>query len=282
VGRLASGGENGVAVGYLASCDNYGVAVGRQAAATFSGVAVGDAANGDNYGVAVGYLTDGNDYGVAVGRAAIGTNYGVAVGRSANGANYGVAVGYNSSAVSNSVAIGQNVANTEPNSTKIKGTLNMGGQAVTNVDYVQTTGGVQIVCAFSARPSTPQTLIASWNIVNFGTEIIDVGGKFASPYWTPPKGWCQTATRISLIGGAANWSGRVIIDLGRNSVSTWKNMNETLLASSISIVQGGSTIFYNDNATNRFFISLFQGLGESMTNNVNFRLDHFSGVWLGP
>jgi len=132
VGKFANGGNIGVGIGQSANGFGNGVAVGRQADGSGSAVSVGYQSKGSTYGVAVGYNADGYNYGVAVGYNADGYNYGVAVGHNADGYNYGVAVGYNSSAVSNSVAIGQNVANTEPNSTKIKGTLNMGGNDITN------------------------------------------------------------------------------------------------------------------------------------------------------
>lgn len=135
IGVLANGSVNGTAIGYLADGNWMGVAVGFNTKGFKYGVGIGNSTTATNEGVGIGDGCNGNNWGTAIGAQADAWTYGVAVGDEAWGVVYGTAIGAKSSAVSNSVAIGYGVANAEPNSTMLKGNLNMQGNTVSNASY---------------------------------------------------------------------------------------------------------------------------------------------------
>jgi len=260
-----------VSVGRKAESGIYGTAVGWDADASTSGAVVGWATIGYESGVAIGRSANGANSGVAIGRSANGANSGVAIGRYAEGANYGVAVGYNSSAVSNSVAIGQSVTNTEPNSTKIKGSLNMDGQAVTNVSALQITGtsptNGAVWIATNTAGQGEWTVFpgiyaenagtwvsgADWVNATFPTVVNQIEGTWDGTNWTPGVlGYIAIKAR-----------GSVPVALTRSKTQLLKNA--LVVAASLDISTGsggewsGMFVSYNDATTNKYKIQVLLG-----------------------
>ena len=216
--------ETSVAAGQNADGSNAGAAIGRDADGSGYGAAMGDGADGNDHGVGIGTSANGSDDGVAVGASANGIDYGVAIGKSAIGTNYGTAIGSSATAVSNSVAIGYGVVNTEPNSTMIRGTLNMGGQAVTNANFVsytnkstayiavdsQTTNITPLVVTgvgFRAKAMVMNTYVYARELSSEG--FVDSGGAQGGGNFSARSGMFDNAglvSRLKLTGGDHNVS----------------------------------------------------------------------------
>ncbi len=191
-----------VAVGKSANAAGLGSVVGYGAIGSDYGAVLGYNADGSMAGAAIGMYANGSFEGVAVGDYAKGFNCGVAIGTHAFGTNYAVAVGPFSSAVSNSVAIGYGVANAKPNTTKIKGNLNMAGSDITNVINISvsnlylsdTNGNPQKAIAMSDPPSDGSTYgrkNGDWiNITGVsGPGVVPVGTIMMYGTNTAPAGW---------------------------------------------------------------------------------------------
>lgn len=109
VGRSASSGSAGVAVGYRAN-GYCGAAVGASSTGSLYSAAVGRQSFATDYAAALGSWATASNGGVAVGAYAKGYTYSVAVGRNANSSPRGVAVGFNAHAWDTGVAIGNNAS----------------------------------------------------------------------------------------------------------------------------------------------------------------------------
>lgn len=204
IGGAANGSVAGATVGYAANGATYGASLGSYADGATYGAVLGAYANGASYGAALGAYADGATYGAALGYNSHGASNSVAIGNNATGQLYGVGIGYNASSMNGGVAIGSNVVNTEANSTKLYGTLNMAGSPITNASGLQIvgssplTGAVWIAtdssgqgkwssnCAFSVY------LSATWNFTNgvdrgpiyFDSENYDYGNNFNTSTYT--------------------------------------------------------------------------------------------------
>ena len=243
-----------VAIGESANGSLGGATVGKLANSYEFGAAIGGYSDGSDYGAAVGQNANGKTYGVAVGHQASGINHGVAIGYIADGDNYGVAVGYNSSAVSNSVAIGQSVTNTEPNSTKLIGNLNMAGNLVTNAPnliYTNTpayTNTKALAAAALPASETNALSVTDLQITGLsGNGVVPVGAVMQYISSNAPAGWllCDgsaVGTNVysalfavlgTTYGGATtnmnlpDLRGRVAVGMGAGPTLTERNLSAT-------------------------------------------------------
>ncbi|MFA5401282.1 MAG: tail fiber protein [Dehalococcoidia bacterium] len=255
VGNNANGTNYGVAVGLSTYGQNYGVAGGTRSKSQNYGVAIGSShqdaffTEGTNYGIAVGSQTLGSRFGVAVGTAARGhdygvaigctdsqlvwnsvgtkgTNYGVAIGNRASGSDYGVAIGAMSAAASNSVVIGSNITNTEPNSTKIKGNLNMAGAAITGAANIE----AQSVTLPNSGPGlVPAGCIMQWpgtNNIPVGWMVCDgraiTNSAYPALYEALGPVW-QSSTYVRKL---PNLQSRVVVGAGQGSDLSLRTVGE--------------------------------------------------------
>jgi hypothetical protein len=280
------GSASEVIIGQGANGDGVeGVAIGKTADVGIYGVAIGGGGNGGQGGVAVGRATDAKVYGVALGYAAVGTNHAVAIGRGTEAGNYGVAIGWESEAsdsgvalgdtslaYSNAVAIGYQVVNTEPNSTKIKGNLNMAGAAITNVGYIQSSLPKMWVMSTNAWAyASGENYLTHWDHVGYL-----VGGSFTDDtYWCPGVvGWVTMNVFLSGASPSA-YSGGLGLRLYKNGTYSARPGWHMALVNNPS--GGFSTIntswlFFNDNATNRMWLRYYNGTGITLTNNINYTI----------
>jgi hypothetical protein len=261
-----------IAIGTGADANHWGTAVGpywyASAVASTCGVAVGGAANGTYYGTALGQLANGIDYGVAI-------------GNSATGQHYAVSVGYNSFAASNAVAIGNCVTNDVPNSTCVKGDLNMRNNDITNCK-VASVASLRLG-ANAAVSNWPTATNSGVKAGNTGTTVIAVGawtpllfptvsklsiGSFDGTNWTPGAvGWVEIYVKGTISG---NHTGKMQTDVVKNG-SPYENIKQEYWTETVdgSIAWDRSYLDFSSAVTDVYAVQVFQRLGAPITNNAN-------------
>ena len=198
-----------------------GIAIGRGASLNNSGVAIGSDAKADQDALSVGYHAIAQLDSSAFGNFAYASNYSVALGYGAEGwGENGVAIGHRARANGPCVAIGYGITNAESETTKLYGRLNMADQAITGVSYLAMAGPVnmggnvisnanyvQITnrIAFQAvRSANILTTAGVWSNINCNVVKQNDGGGYdgATYRFTAPR----NGTYILSAGVAFKWS----------------------------------------------------------------------------